>query len=73
MEILKSNSLNVKLVLMCVVDIFSKYAWAISWKDKKCITLTNAFQKILNESNRKPNKNWENESWVFTTDQWSYC
>ena len=25
MEILKSNSLNVKLVLMCVVDIFSKY------------------------------------------------
>ena len=30
MEILKSNSLNVKLVLMCVVDIFSKYAWAIS-------------------------------------------
>ena len=25
-------------------------------KDKKSITITNAFQKTLNESNRKPNK-----------------
>ena len=27
-------------------------------KDKKGITITNAFQKTLNESNRKPNKIW---------------
>ena len=27
-------------------------------KDKQCITITNAFQKILDESNRKPNKIW---------------
>ena len=27
-------------------------------KDKKCITITNAFQKILEESNCKPNKVW---------------
>ena len=31
-------------------DIFSKYAWVITLKDKKCITITNAFQKIINES-----------------------
>ena len=30
--------------------------WVISLKDKKGITITNAFQKILDESNRKPNK-----------------
>ena len=42
--------------LLCVIDIFSKYAWVVPLKDKKGITITNAFQKILKESNRKPNK-----------------
>ena len=27
-------------------------------KDKKCITIANAFQKILDESNNKSNKIW---------------
>ena len=30
--------------LLCVIDIFSKYAWVISIKDKKGTTITNAFQ-----------------------------
>ena len=29
--------------LLCVIDIFSKYAWVIPLKDKKIITITNAF------------------------------
>ena len=29
-----------------------------SLKDKKVITITNAFPKILKQSNRKPNKIW---------------
>ena len=32
--------------LLCIIDIFSKYAWVIPLKDKKRITITNAFQKI---------------------------
>ena len=44
--------------LLCVIDIHNKYARVISLKDKKCITTTNAFQKICRESNRKPNKIW---------------
>ena len=28
------------------------------YEDKKSITVTNAFQKIFKESNRKPNKIW---------------
>ena len=44
--------------LLCVINIFSKYAWVIPLKDKKGITVTNAFQKNLSESNRKPNKKW---------------
>ena len=33
---------------------FSKYAWTL--KDKKSITIANAFQKVLKKSNRKPNE-----------------
>ena len=33
--------------LLCVIDISSKYAWVIPLKDKKGITITNAFQNIL--------------------------
>ena len=38
--------------------IFSKYVWVIPLEDKKGITITNAFQKTLNESKHKPNKIW---------------
>ena len=44
--------------LLCVIDIFSKYAWVVPLKDKKGITITNVFQKILKQFNRKPNKIW---------------
>ena len=44
--------------LLYAIDIYSKYDWAISLKDTKSITITNAFQKILKESSRKPNKIW---------------
>ena len=49
--------------LLCVIDIFSKYAWVVPLKDKKGITIVNAFQKILDKpmelhSERKPNKTW---------------
>ena len=42
--------------LLCVIDIFSKYAWVVPLKDKKGISIVNAFQIILKESKRKPNK-----------------
>ena len=51
--------------LLCVIDIFSKYAWVVPLKDKKGITITNAFQKILKESNRKPNKIWVDKGSEF--------
>ena len=44
--------------LLCVIDIFSKYAWVVPLKDKKGISIANAFQIILKESNRKSNKIW---------------
>ena len=42
--------------LLCVIDIFSKYALVVSLKDRKGIGIVNAFQKILDKQERKPNK-----------------
>ena len=44
--------------LLCVTDIYSKYAWVVPLEDKKGITITNAFQKIVDKSERRPNKIW---------------
>ena len=44
--------------LLCVIDIFSKYAWVAPLNDKKGISLVKAFQITLKQSNRKPNKIW---------------
>ena len=41
---------------MRVIDIYSKYAWVICLKDIKGVVITNAFPKVFDESNRKPNK-----------------
>ena len=44
--------------LLCIIDIYSKYTWVISLKDKKGVSIVNGLQKNLKESNRKPNKIW---------------
>ena len=43
-------------ILLCVIDIYSKDAWVIYLKDKIGIAIPNAFQKILDESEPKPNE-----------------
>ena len=44
--------------LLCAIDLYSKYAFIIPLKDKKGISIVNAFNKIIKQSNRKPNKVW---------------
>ena len=51
--------------LLCVIDIFSKYAWVVPLKDKKGISIVKAFQSILTQSNRKPNKIWVDKGSEF--------
>ena len=36
--------------LLCVVDIISRYAWVVPLKDKKGVSIVDAFQKILDKS-----------------------
>ena len=51
--------------LLCVIDIFSKYAWVIFLKDEKGVSIVDAFQQILDDSDRKPNKIWVNKGSEF--------
>ena len=51
--------------LLYAIDIFSKCAWVIPLKDKKGVTIVNAFQEILDDSKRKPNKIWVDKGSKF--------
>ena len=52
--------------LLCVIDIFSKYSLVVPLKDKKGVSIVKAFQKILDRSERKPNKIWVDKGSEFT-------
>ena len=51
--------------LLCAIDLYSKYAFVIPLKDKKGISIVNAFNKIIKQSNRKPNKRWVDQGGEF--------
>ena len=57
MRLLSKQNKSIKY-LLCAIDLFSKYAFAVPLKDKKGIRIINAFNKIIKQSNRKPNKIW---------------
>ena len=62
-----------KGILLCVIDIFSKYAWVVSLKDKKGVSIATAFQSILKQSNRKPNKIWVDKGSEFYNASFKKC
>ena len=33
--------------LLCAIGLFSKYAWVVPLKDKKEVSIVNAFEKII--------------------------
>ena len=51
--------------LLCAIDLYSKYAFVIPLKDKKGISIVNAFNKIIKQSNRKQNKIWVDQGGEF--------
>ena len=55
MQLLSKYNKGIRF-LLCVIDIFSKYTWVITLKDKKGVSIVTTFQIILKQSNRKPNK-----------------
>ena len=69
---LSSKNKNVKF-LLCVIDVFTKYACVKPLKNEKGRTVLHAFIEIVNESNRKPNKLWVDqvrESYINFMQEW---
>ena len=60
--------------LLCVTDVFTKYAWVKPLRNKISKTVINVFIEIVNESNRKPNKlcfDQEREFYSKLMQEWS--
>ena len=51
--------------LLCAIDLFSKYAFVVPLKDKKGISIANAFNKIIKQSGRNSNKIWVDQGSEF--------
>ena len=51
--------------LLCVIDLFGKYAFVVPLKDKKGSSIVKGFEKIINESDRQPNKIWVDQGSEF--------
>ena len=64
MQSLSRKNKSIKY-LLCAIDLYSKYAFVIPLKDKKGISIVNAFDKIIKQSNRKPNKIWVDQGGEF--------
>ena len=56
-----SKNKNV-IYLLCVIYVFTKYAWVKPLKDNKRKIVINAFIEIIIESNRKPNRLWVDQA-----------
>ena len=55
MQSLSKKNKGIKY-LLCAIDLYSKYAFVVPLKDKKGISIVNAFDKIIKQSKRKPNR-----------------
>ena len=63
-KLLRKQNKDIKY-LLCVIDLFSKYAFVVPLKDKKGISVTNRFNKIIKQSGRNSNKIWVDQGSEF--------
>ena len=64
MQSLSNKNKGIKY-LLCAIDLYSKYAFVVPLKEKKGISIVNAFNKIIKQANRKPNKIWVDQGGEF--------
>ena len=63
MEPLRKYNKGIKY-LLCAIDLPSKFAWVVPLKDKRGISIVNAFRKIVSRG-LKPNKIWVEQDGEF--------
>ena len=71
---MKSISKYIKEIkyLLCAIELFCKYAWVVPLREKRGISIVNAFQKIISKGGeveskgrQKPNKTWLDQDGEF--------
>ena len=67
MQSLSKKNKGIKY-LLCAIDLYSKYAFVVPLKDKRGISVTNGFNKIIKQSRAKPNKIWVDQGSEFYND-----
>ena len=72
MQSLSKKNKGIKY-LLCAIDLYSKYAFIVPLKDKKGISVTNGFNKIIKQSGRKPNKIWVDQGSEFYNHVFKRC
>ena len=64
MKLLSKQNKGIKY-LLCAIDLYSKYPFVVPLKDKKGISIVNAFDKIIKQSGKKTNKIWVHQGSEF--------
>ena len=64
MRLLSAQNKGIKYIL-CSIDLFSKYAFVVRIRDKRGVSIVNAFESILGKSKRNPNKIWVDQGGEF--------
>ena len=64
MQLISKHNKGIRY-LLCVINLFSKYAWVVPLKDKKGANIVNAFQSIFKKSDGKPKKIWVDQGSEF--------
>ena len=72
MQSLSKKNKGIKY-LLCAIDLYNKYAFVVPLKDKKGISIVNAFNKTIKKSNRKPNKIWVDQGSEFYNQDFKKC
>ena len=72
MQLISRYSKRIRF-LLCVIDIFSKYAWVAALKDKKGASIVATFQRILKQSNSTPSKIWVDKGSEFYYASFKKC
>lgn len=51
--------------ILCIIDVFSKFAWCVPMKNKSASTVLTALKEVVEKSGRMPEKIWVDQGSEF--------
>ena len=68
------NKYNKGIQFLCAIDVFSKYPWVATFKEKKgYYNYKHTFQNIIDKFRREPNKIWGDKGSEFYNRSTKSC